>query len=179
MQSRVRVARHPTHPMLVMFPTAMFPLLVLLDVLAYYFRGDLTFWSVGFWVAIVGAVSTVAAMIPGIVDLAAIPDDTPAHRTAFWHFLNGCLILVLFLAAIAVRWPAGSGDARLLWATIVDVVGVIAITVQGWLGGELVYKHHIGVLSLQEGADPVLLKQAETGSRVARADARRPGVGRP
>jgi len=179
MQSRVRLARHPTHPMLVMIPTAMFPLLVLLDILRYYFATDLAFWTIGFWVALVGIVGTVLAMIPGIVDLAAIPDESQAHRTALWHLLNGSLVLVLFLATFAVRWPAGGTDAHLLWATILDVLGLLAITVQGWLGGELVYKHHIGVLSQEEGADPVALKTSSTETTYGRAGVRRPGAERP
>lgn len=179
MQSRVRVAKHPTHPMLVMFPSSIFPLLVLLDILAFYFRGNAGFWTVGFWLEIVGALSTLVAMVPGIVDLAAIPDESPAHRTAFWHFVNGVFVLVLYLAGIAVRWPAGSSDAHLVWATIIDVVGVLAITAQGWLGGELVYKHHIGVMSVEEGGEPTLLKQPGSELHASRGDARRPGVGRP
>lgn len=180
MQSRVRLARHPMHPMLVMFPTALFPLLVVLDILHAYFRGDPTFWSVGFWVAAVGVVTTILAMIPGLVDLAAIPDESRAHRTAFAHFIVGSLVLLLYIGAVAARWPVGSGDARFTWAVAVDVLGLLAITAQGWLGGELVYKHHMGVLTGGEGADPVTLKTAEPTARSsAQAGARRPGAERP
>lgn len=179
MQSKVRVARHPMHPILVMLPTAMFPLLVLLDVLRYVFPADLAFWTIGFWVALVGALTTLAAAIPGIVDLAAIPNESRAHRTALFHFVNGLVVLVLFLGSFAVRWPAGSGDERLAWATAIDVLGLLAITLQGWLGGELVYKHHIGVLNQAEGADPVTLESGSKERTYARGAARRPGAERP
>ena len=166
--------------MLVMFPTALFPLLVLLDILHAYFPGDPAFWNVGFWVAAAGVATTVAAAIPGLVDLAAIPDESDAHRTAFIHFLVGSLVLVLYLAAVGVRWPPGGASERFPWAVAVDVVGVLAIAAQGWLGGELVYRHHVGVLSTLEGGEPVTLKEpAEPGRSSARGGARRPGAERP
>jgi uncharacterized membrane protein len=181
MQSKVRIVRHPTHPILIVFPTAMFPLLVLLDVLRYVYPADLAFWTIGFWVALVGAITTLVAAVPGIVDLAAIPNESRAHRTAFVHFGVGVATLILYAVAVLVRWPPGGDDARFGWAVLVDVLGLVAIGAQGWLGGELVYKHHIGVLSPAEGADPVTL---ETGSPSqappgARAGARRPGAERP
>ncbi len=180
MQSRMRVGRHPIHPMLVVFPVALFPVLVVLDVLHGYFRSDPTFWRIGFWAAVGGVVTTVLAMIPGLVDLSAIPDESPAHRTALVHLGVGVVILVLYLGAVAARWPAGSDDARFLPAVVVDVLGLLAITAQGWLGGELVYKHHVGVLTPSEGGDPVTLEaRPAQGPSSARGGARRPGAERP
>lgn len=40
------------------------------------------------------------------------------------------------------------------------------MSVQGWLGGELVYKHHIGVFDASEGADPRRLTRVSRRSRV-------------
>lgn len=166
--------------MLVVFPTALFPLLLLLDVLAYAYRDNLAFWTVGFWLAAAGIVTTLVAMVPGIVDLAAIPNEARAHRTAVFHLVTGSLVLVLYVVSLVVRWPAGSDAARLSWATVADVVGVLLIAAQGWLGGELVYKHHIGVLTEAEGADPVTLEGSDAAGRsVARGAARRRGAGRP
>jgi uncharacterized membrane protein len=167
------------HPMLVMFPTAFFPLLVLLDILRAYFPGDPAFWNVGFWVAAAGVLTTLLAMIPGLVDLAAIPDEADARRTALAHAAVGTLVLLLFVGSLAARWPAGSGDARFTWAVILDVAGLLAIAAQGWLGGELVYKHHIGVLSTPEGGEPVTLKEPGRAPSAARGGARRPGAERP
>jgi uncharacterized membrane protein len=144
------------HPMLVMFPTALFPLLVVLDALHLAF-GDAAFWTVGFWVAALGVLTTLAAMVPGTIDMRAIPDGTKAHRTGLYHAIVGTAVLVAYALALWMRWPAGSAPEGVWAALAVDVLGVALVSAQGWLGGELVYRHHVGVLSAREGADPVVL----------------------
>lgn len=172
MESRARVARHPLHPMLVMFPTALLPLLLFMDVLAWW-TGDAAFWTAGFWVAVAGVATTILAVVAGIPDMAAIPDGSRAHRTALFHAVVGTTILLVFAATTWVRWNVGT--ERLTLATVVDVVGVLLVSVQGWLGGELVYRHHLGVKSAAEGGEPVALTTAAE-RRAERGHARRPGV---
>jgi uncharacterized membrane protein len=156
MESRFRVAGHPAHPMLVMFPVALLPLLLVLD-LVHRFVGAEGAWEAGFWVAAVGLVTTVVAIVPGLVDMAAIPNESRAHRTAVFHTIVGFTILAVYAATTFVRWPAGSAPDQFGLALGIDVVGVLLVTIQGWLGGELVYKHHIGVRTPAEGGDPVAL----------------------
>lgn len=156
MRSKARLLRHPMHPMLVMFPTALFPLLVVLDALHLAF-GDAAFWTVGFWVAALGVLATLAAMVPGTVDMSAIPGGTKAHRTGLFHAVVGTAVLAAYALALWLRWPAGSAPGNVPAALALDVVGVLLVGAQGWLGGELVYRHHVGVLSEREGADPVVL----------------------
>lgn len=156
MRSKARLARHPMHPMLVMFPTALFPLLLLADVL-HAWTGDALFWNAGFWLASLGVLSTIAAMVPGIVDMSAIPDGTKAHRTGLWHALVGTATLLAYAAAAWVRWSAGPDTGSFGLAAGIDALGVLLVSVQGWLGGELVYRHHVGVLTDREGGEPVIL----------------------
>lgn len=165
MRSKARLLRHPMHPMLIVFPTALFPLLVVLDALHWGF-GDDAFWTVGFWVAALGVLTTLAAMVPGTVDMMRIPDGTKAHRTGVWHATVGTLTLLAYAASVWGRWPAGSGPERFGLALGIDVLGVLLVTVQGWLGGELIYRHHVGVPTEREGAEPVVL---DTGRPVTPA----------
>lgn len=152
MRSRVRVAGHPVHPMLIVVPSTIFPLLVFLDVLYFFGVGGEGLWVAAYWIAVAGVASTAAAIVPGVVDLAAIPNETRAHRTAVWHLVTGSLTFVAYAAAVWARWPAGV--ERFALQTGIDVVGTALIVVQGWLGGELVYKHHLAVLKEAEGAEP-------------------------
>lgn len=156
MESRFRLAGHPAHPMLVMFPVALLPLLLVLD-LVHRFLGSPGAWEAGFWVAAVGLVTTVIAIVPGLVDMAAIPDGSRAHRTALFHTIVGFTILAAYAATLWARWPAGSPPDRAGLALGLDAAGVVLVTIQGWLGGELVYRHHIGVRTVAEGGDPVTL----------------------
>lgn len=159
MRSRFRVGPHPVHPMLIVVPSTLFPLLVVLDLL-HLWTGDAALWSVGFWIAAVGVVSTLAAMVPGIVDLAGVPDESRAHRTALIHTIVGTATLVAYAVAAWVRF--GAGTDRFALALGLDVVGSLLIVAQGWLGGELVYRHHLGVLTREEGAEPTPFKSKAT-----------------
>ena len=160
MRSKARLLRHPMHPMLVMFPTALFPLLLVLDVL-HATLGDAAFWTVGLWVALLGVATTLAAIVPGAIDMAAIPGGTRAHRTGLAHAVVGTGVLLAYAAASWARWSMGADTDNFALAATIDAVGVALVGVQGWLGGELVYRHHVGVLSEPEGADPVALTGAQ------------------
>lgn len=178
MESHARALKHPLHPMLVVFPTALFPLLLVFNALHAFF-GDEAFWRVGFWIAALGVLTTLAAMVPGIIDMKAIRDGTKAHRTGMVHAVIGTGVLVLYVAALAVRWPAGSEPHALGLVWVVDALGLVAVSAQGWFGGELVYKHRVGVLEDHEGADPAELTGGAGAPGGARAGARRRGASRP
>lgn len=173
MRSRVTLLKHPLHPMLVMFPVALLPVMVLLDLVAWASGAD-GLWVAGFWIALAGVVMTLLAIGPGILDLAAIPNESRAHRVALFHLGVGIFILVVYAAAVWARWPAGNLPTPAL-ALGIDIVGTVAVFVQGWLGGELVYKHHVGVDAPEEGGEPTPL-QAGPGVHVppvARGEERR------
>lgn len=160
MRARFRVFGHPVHPMLVMFPVALFPLLLIAD--ALYFAGvadwgpDMpsVLWDAGLYLAIAGLAATALAIVPGLVDLSAIPNASRAHRTALIHMTVGFALLALYGVAVWLRSPSNAMPFGALAILAVDVLGTLAVTAQGWLGGELVYKHHVGVLAPEEGADP-------------------------
>lgn len=158
MRSRVRVLGHPAHPMLVMFPAAMLPLLLVLDIV-HLWTGEASAWTAGFWIAAFGAVTTILAALPGIVDFTGIPNGTRAQRIAVFHLVVGVTVLVAYAAALFVRWPIGSTDQFALGFGI-DIVGASLIGLQGWLGGDLVYRHHMGVKTRAEGGDPVPIERA-------------------
>lgn len=151
MRSRLSLlGGHPVHVMVVPFAMAPFAILVLLDLLPY--AGFSVGADAGLAVAVFGLAATLVAILTGLVDLAAIPDDVPAHRTAAFHFVGGLAILAAYAGTAWMRWQALGSDGLLLG---VDLVGSGLVAVQGWLGGELTVRHRIGILEDEEGADPV------------------------
>jgi len=162
MRSRLRVLGHPVHPMLVDFPVAIFPLLVGLDILRALTKSD-ALWPAGFWLVCVALVFGVAAIVTGLFDYVAIPRGVRAKTIANWHVAVALLLAALYLVDLAVRWPVGSVGSTGLAATI-DVAGLVLVAVQGWLGGELMAKHQVGILSRAEGADPPPVPSTEPAS---------------
>lgn len=153
MRSRLSLfGGHPVHVMVVPFAMAPFALLLVFDALARF--GASVPDVVSLATAGFGLAATTVAILTGLVDLAAIPDASTAHTTAAVHFVGGLVIAGLYgVAAGLVYWAGASPGEALLIA--VNAAGLSAVGIQGWLGGELVVKHRIGVLEDEEGAEPV------------------------
>jgi uncharacterized membrane protein len=153
MRSRLSMlGGHPVHVMVVPFAMVPFALAVVFDLLVL--AGVSIPATVTLATALFGLAATGAAISTGLLDLAAIPDEVPAHATAAYHFVGGLVILGLYgLVAGMVHYGSWvPGDTAILAA---NLAGSAAVGVQGWLGGELVVKHRMGVLEDDEGADPV------------------------
>lgn len=153
MRSRLSLfGGHPVHVMIVPFAMAPFAVLLVLDGLARFGASAPDLVAVA--TAGLGFAATTAAILTGLFDLAAIPDASTAHTVAVYHFVGGLVILGLYgVAGGLVYWAGASPGDGLLIA--VNAAGLSAVGIQGWLGGELVVKHRIGVLEDDEGADPV------------------------
>lgn len=157
MQSRLSLlGGHPVHVMVIPFAMAPFLLLVVFDGLARF--GAEISSVVSLTIATFGLAATLAAILTGLLDLAAIPDDAPAHRIAAFHFAGGVTIGTLYALVAGLIFWRGAAPGETLIAGL-DLSGTVAVGLQGWLGGELVTRHRIGVLEDEEGAEPTRLKE--------------------
>jgi uncharacterized membrane protein len=86
----------------------------------------------------IGIVSAVPAAVTGIAQFLDTRDHT-RRETAVHAALNN-LALTLFLLSLGLRGAGHRGLARGVSATALAVVGV-----SGYLGGDLAYRHGIGV----------------------------------
>ncbi|MCQ3972052.1 MAG: hypothetical protein DPW09_01255 [Anaerolineae bacterium] len=155
--STAAIARHPIHPMLIVFPIAFFIGLLATD-LGYWWTAD-PFWArVSLWSAGAGLVTGVLAAVFGLVDFLTI-GRAREHKAGWIHFLGNATVLVLALVSLWWRWQ-DPVTAVLPWGlTISAIIGVLLI-VTGWLGGELVYRHMIGVTG--HGSEHSLEEQKST-----------------
>jgi len=139
--SLAAVAGHPIHPLIVPFPIATLGLTVLTD-LAYAVARD-RFWArAGRLLTTVGVVSGAGAAGVGAVDFlgrSRIRD----HRAAWLHAGGNVAALALSGASLALRLRRRSRPVPgpLLLSSLAGVI----LLVTGWLGGELSYRHRIGV----------------------------------
>ena len=79
MKSRVQVARHALHPMLVVFPVGLLATSVVWDI-CYLASGNRSWGMISVATIVAGVVGALAAAIPGFVDWLAIPHGTRARR---------------------------------------------------------------------------------------------------
>ena len=169
MESRIKLAGHPVHPMLIVFPLGLFSTAVVFDII-YLVTSAVRWTEVAYYVVGAGLIGGIAAAVPGWVDWAAIPARTRAKRVGLVHGVGNVIVLGLFALSWMLRRPDPSQPPT--GAIVAGVLGVVLISATAWLGGELVERLGVGV---DDGANldaPNSLSGCPPPRRPARATAR-------
>jgi uncharacterized membrane protein len=146
MASRASVAGHPIHPILIPFPIGLLVFSLIAD-LIFLWRGN-PVWEnyIAFCTLLGGIIGAAAAAVPGLIDWATLT-DAKTVRVGNWHARVNIITLVIFIASFYL-WT-GSGARWIaslpILPIILSIVGVIGLTIAGWLGGELVFRHGVAV----------------------------------
>ncbi len=143
MESRLKVAGHPVHPMLVMFPLGLLATAVIFDAADLLGAPDLL-GEVAYWNIVAGLIGGVAAAGAGLVDLLAIPAGTRAKRVAVSHSLVNIGVLLVFAVILMIRMGVPDRGVGGGWF-VLELLGLAGAAVGAWFGGELVDRHGVGV----------------------------------
>jgi uncharacterized membrane protein len=127
--STVAVAGHPLHPLLVTFPIAF-----LVSALA---RASLWLLGAGFICGILAALS-------GMIDFLRI--DRVRKRSAGWAHMLGNIAALLIAAVNWILRFDNPVNAILPRGITLSVLVSLLLGVTGWYGGELAYRHKVGVI---------------------------------
>ncbi|ATH78493.1 MULTISPECIES: DUF2231 domain-containing protein [Halomonadaceae] len=140
-KSRASLAGHPLHPVMIHFPVAALMALVASD-LAYWYTEDPFWMRSGLWLAGVGAFGGWVASIAGIIDLVTV-SRIRRLITGWSH----AIVAVVMLSLASFNWLLrfNEPDAILPWGLAVSLLTGGLIALAGWLGGQLVYEHAVGV----------------------------------
>jgi len=148
MASRASIGGHPIHPMLIPFPIGLLVFSFIAD-LIYLWRGN-PIWRdyIAFYTLLGGIIGAAAAAIPGLIDWATLTDRA-AVKVANWHARVNIATLFVFIASFYLRTTSGAAWVRSMpmLPLILSVVGVIGLSIAGWLGGQLVFAHGVAVTS--------------------------------
>jgi uncharacterized membrane protein len=151
MKSRIVVAGHSLHVMLVAFPLGLLCLSPLWDLLRL--STPQPAWGIiGFWTIFAGVVSALVAAVPGLIDFLAIPTGTRAKLVGLRHLQLNLTLVGLFTLSLVLRKIAPGGYQN---AGIPQMLpgwfGVVVAGFSAWMGSELVETLGIGV---HDGANP-------------------------
>lgn len=140
--STAAIHGHPIHPALIPLPIAFLIGAAVTDLL--YWNGSSLFWArMSFWLIVAGFVSGVIAAMAGLTDFLTIP-RARVHRAGWIHMTGNVLVLIISFANAALR--IGSPTARIVpWGLTLSLFTAALLGVTGWYGGELVFRHMIGV----------------------------------
>lgn len=141
--SFVSIKGHPIHPMLIPFPIAFLVGAFLTD-LGHVFQRESTFWpEASLWLLGAGVIAGLVAGATGALEAIKVPRARKLSST--WIHGGGNVVALL---AAAVNWVLRWGDhagAILPTGIVLSVCVVLILGFTGWLGGELSFRHGIGV----------------------------------
>src|SRR5437867_5902534 len=136
MASRASIGGHPIHPMLIPFPIGLLVFSLIAD-LIYLWRGN-PVWEnyIAFYTLLGGIVGAAAAAVPGLIDWATLTDPA-AVKVANWHARVNITGLMIFIASFYLRTTSGGGLITSMprLPIILSIIGVLGLTIAGWLGG--------------------------------------------
>jgi uncharacterized membrane protein len=138
-QSTAKIGDHPIHPMLIPFPIVCFIFTFILDIL--YVRGDTGVATATNWLLGVGLAFAALAAVAGLTDF--IGDKRIQGADAIKHLLANVTAVVLELVNLLLRM----NNPDFIGSTGVYISGVVVLILlySGWKGGDLVYRHGMGV----------------------------------
>lgn len=142
MESSAKIAGHPIHPVLVMFPLGLWPVAVIFEIVGLV-TGATIWTTMAYYMIGAGVLGAIAAAIPGTIDWLAIPPRTRAKRIGLLHAIGNVVVLGAFVASWWLRREAV--EAPPISATLLAIAGALLGFVTGWLGGELVDRLGVGV----------------------------------
>jgi uncharacterized membrane protein len=143
-RSTARIGGHPIHPMLVPIPIVCFIGAFVADI--FYVRGggdQAIAASASIWLLAIGLVGAALAATAGFTDYfgsARIRDIKDATH----HMIANLLAVVLEVVNLFVRL----NDREAIAGTGIILSGIVVLILlySGWKGGELVFRHGVGVL---------------------------------
>jgi uncharacterized membrane protein len=142
MESRVKLAGHPLHQMLIVFPLGLLATAVVFDVI-FAVTDDPTWAQASYYMIGAGVITGLVAAVPGAVDWLAIPRGTRAKRIGLIHGAGNVVVVALF----ALSWYLRRDNPTLppTDAVVAGLLGAGVSIVTAWLGGELVDRLGVGV----------------------------------
>jgi uncharacterized membrane protein len=144
------IAKHPIHPMLVVFPIGLWIFSLVCDLVFLFGPANPLWRDMAFYTMAGGWIGALAAAVPGLIDYFSMSPGA-ATRIATTHMTLNLVVVTLYAINLWIRW-AGAGAAG--WPVGLSVLAVLLLAAAGWLGGELVYVHGMGVEEKPQAARP-------------------------
>lgn len=143
----MKILGHPLHQILIVFPAGLLITAVVFEVAAR--MGQPQLWPTAYWMVAAGIIGGAVAGAFGFIDWRGVAAGTRARRIGALHGSGNLLVLALF----GLSWWLREGpDAEPgVLASLLSLAGAALLGVTGWLGGELVVRHGVGV---DQGANP-------------------------
>jgi uncharacterized membrane protein len=167
MRSKLSIKGHPIHPAIVALPIGLYFGTVLSDIAFHLSPHDSLWLNVSFWAGVAAIVTALIAAVFGFGDYLTMPQSEKVHKIATTHMIANLATVALFaVAAFLLKGEQGLTADHMGLVTALHVIGIGTTLFAGWLGGTMVYHHHLGVLNEDERRD--VAGEAQSHTRHAR-----------
>lgn len=144
---RGRFLGHPIHAMLVHFPSAFFPTTLLFYIVSYLL-GNPLYSLIAFYMLGLGVITGIFAACFGAIDYAKLPPKHKAWKKASLHALLNTIWLIIFGTIFGMNMMDYPHIKMVSIPQLITIIfSVIGLLVSNYLGGELVFHHHVGLIS--------------------------------
>lgn len=133
---------HPFHGLLVTVPIGAWVAAVIFDIVAFAGDDPAAFTTGARWLYGIGVVAAVVAAVFGLLDFTRLTPGTRVRRIATIHLVLNLVAVAIFTAAWLVHV---GGDDPSAVGLVLGLIGLGGLSVSGFLGGELVYRHGVRV----------------------------------
>ena len=147
MSSPASIKGHPIHPMLVAFPVGLLVFSLISDIIYIAEWGGPVWNDVAYYTMLGGVVGALLAAVPGFIDYLSI-HEPKTKRTATKHMTLNLIVVALFIINLIIR---SDGEPETTLPFMLSIVGVGILAYSGWLGGDMVYEHGMGVELTADG----------------------------
>jgi len=140
-RSTAKIGGHPIHPMLIPFPIVCFIGCLVTDIV-FLNNHDPGWATASRYLLAVGLVFAALAAVAGLTDFMG-DERIRSSSTALHHMLANVTAVVLELVNFFLRLNNNDSIAKV--GIYLSVIVVLILLYSGWKGGDLVYRHGIGV----------------------------------
>ena len=140
-KSTVTVGGHPIHPMLVPFPIVCFTGAFASDIVFAYGGGE-GWANASSWLLGIGLLTAALAALAGLTDFMG-DDRIRKIGQAVRHMIANVTVVVIEAINLLIR--VTTPDSILTLGIFLSGIAVLVLLYSGWLGGELVFRHRVGV----------------------------------
>ena len=142
-QSTAKIGGHPIHPMIVPFPIVCFIGALVTDIAFIKYGADAAHgWAVASRILLlVGLIMAALAAVTGLTDFFG--EKRIQGSDAVKHMLANVTAVVIELVNLILRWHNDAAIPKI--GVYLSAIVVLILLYSGWKGGDLVYRHGMGV----------------------------------
>jgi uncharacterized membrane protein len=148
-RSRMSVAGHPLHVMLVPIPVVCFIATLITDIV-YSQTAKMLWTDMSAWLLVAGVIVGILAALAGLIDF--LGDRRIRDLRAAWiHALGNITVIILSIFNVLIH-TRDAYTSVVPTGLVLSAIVVLILLVTGWNGWSMVYRHRVGVLPSGENA---------------------------